>query len=100
MSGCPQDIRNPLGFRDKTRFELGMDQAALDEDLEGAPAAFAQAHRCAALDAQSVRKTCGALGIARSYAAIENPYLHVPPRPFQFWKYSVFLSSPPSKVRT
>ena len=53
-----------------------MDQAALDEDLEGSPAAFAQAHRCAALDAQSVRKTCGAGGIAGSGAAVGYVHEH------------------------
>lgn len=91
---------NPLVFRDEACFKLGMDQAVIDEDLKGASASLAQAHRCAALDAQSVRKTCGALGIASSHAAIENSYLHDALRAFQFWKYSVFLSSPPSKVRT
>ena len=65
-----------LGIGDAPGFKFGIDQPVVTQDVEGAIAPLFQSDVGVKFDAQSVRKTCGVRGIARSQAAIEDVNPH------------------------
>lgn len=55
---------------------FGINGSPVNEDLEGALGALLQDWADAEFGVDVVRKTCGALGVAQSQAAIDNANVH------------------------